>query len=458
MQHLDEGTVHAWLDGELSADEAERMAAHASECSECGALVAEARGLIAASTRILTALDDVPAGVVPSGSTVSEKPTAVGGPVFRRHWYDRTDLRAAAALLFVAGASLVVVKAGRNPTPSMQVATRAARPATVAPLLQDAGQATAAAVEAPQTPRAFSGKASEENASGGGTTNSLERRRSENAVAAAPPVVSSRVAEKPSARAFGMLRGMDEASRSKTMDIIQSVAPAPGRVQGQVVDKEGKALPSVNVLVEGTNLGATTDQQGHFVIDNVPFGDRRIVVRRIGYAAQTVPVAVTERSDANATVALTPMTTQLSEVMVTGVAAATSASATTLRVVKADTTGTTRRVVYQVSPGVEVTLVEAPVNAAAARELAANKQEKDAKVDSVALQGRVAGATVRSMAKTDRAAAQAQAPAPMVMSTRVSPPINTISWSDQNRQYTLSGPLKPTELEAIKARLMKMRR
>lgn len=255
-----------------------------------------------------------------------------------------------------------------------------------------------------------------------------------------------------------MLRGMDEASRSKTMDIIQSVAPAPGRVQGQVVDKEGKALPSVNVLVEGTNLGATTDQQGHFVIDNVPFGDRRIVVRRIGYAAQTVPVAVTERSDANATVALTPMTTQLSEVMVTGVAAATSASATTLRVVKADTTGTTRRVVYQVSPGVEVTLVEAPVNAAAARELAANKQEKDAKVDSVALQGRVAGATVRSMAKTDRAAAQAQAPAPMVMSTRVSPPINTISWSDQNRQYTLSGPLKPTELEAIKARLMKMRR
>ena len=71
MQHLDEGTIHAWLDGELPADEAEKIAAHANECPECGALVAEARGLIAASTRILTALDNVPAGVVPSESVVS---------------------------------------------------------------------------------------------------------------------------------------------------------------------------------------------------------------------------------------------------------------------------------------------------------------------------------------------------------------------------------------------------
>jgi hypothetical protein len=57
---------------------------------------------------------------------------------------------------------------------------------------------------------------------------------------------------------------------------------------------------------------------------------------------------------------------------------------------------------------------------------------------------------------SDRAAA---APAPRVMrATAAPPPINTISWSDQNRRYTLSGPLKPAELEAIKARLMKMRR
>ena len=69
MQHLDEGTIHAWLDGELSPSDAEQIEAHTRECAECAQRVAEARGLIAASTRILNALDNVPSGVVPSAAT-----------------------------------------------------------------------------------------------------------------------------------------------------------------------------------------------------------------------------------------------------------------------------------------------------------------------------------------------------------------------------------------------------
>src|ERR1700694_4380517 len=65
MQHLDEGTIHSWLDGALSADEAARVEAHIKECPQCAAAVAEARGFIAASSRILTALDNAPRGVVP---------------------------------------------------------------------------------------------------------------------------------------------------------------------------------------------------------------------------------------------------------------------------------------------------------------------------------------------------------------------------------------------------------
>ena len=36
--------------------------------------------------------------------------------------------------------------------------------------------------------------------------------------------------------------------------------------------------------------------------------------------------------------------------------------------------------------------------------------------------------------------------------------INTISWTDGDHRYTLSGPLTPKELEAIKPRIMKLRR
>jgi hypothetical protein len=66
MQHLDEGTIHAWLDGALAGDEAAAVARHVDECRECAAMVAEARGMIAATGRIVSTLDDVPAGVIPT--------------------------------------------------------------------------------------------------------------------------------------------------------------------------------------------------------------------------------------------------------------------------------------------------------------------------------------------------------------------------------------------------------
>jgi len=96
MQHLDEGTIHSWLDGALSADEAARAEAHVAGCPQCAAAVAEARGLIAASSRILTALDHVPRGVVPAARPVA--------------WYNRAAWRAAATVLVVAVGSLVVVR------------------------------------------------------------------------------------------------------------------------------------------------------------------------------------------------------------------------------------------------------------------------------------------------------------------------------------------------------------
>jgi hypothetical protein len=96
MQHPDEGTIHAWLDGALSPDEAARVEAHARECPECAAAIAEARGFIAASSRILTALDNAPRGVIP-----------VAAPKKR---FDPFIWRIAATVLVVAGGTLVVMR------------------------------------------------------------------------------------------------------------------------------------------------------------------------------------------------------------------------------------------------------------------------------------------------------------------------------------------------------------
>jgi hypothetical protein len=64
-EHPDEGLIHAWLDEALDAGESERLAAHVRDCPTCQAQVAEARGLIAGASRIVAALDDVPAGTRP---------------------------------------------------------------------------------------------------------------------------------------------------------------------------------------------------------------------------------------------------------------------------------------------------------------------------------------------------------------------------------------------------------
>jgi hypothetical protein len=88
MQHLDEGMIHTWLDGELPTQEAAAVEAHVAECAQCAAAAAEARGFIAGSSRILTALDDAPRGVIPIRPVVRRRL----GPAWR----------AAAAVLIVA--------------------------------------------------------------------------------------------------------------------------------------------------------------------------------------------------------------------------------------------------------------------------------------------------------------------------------------------------------------------
>jgi hypothetical protein len=102
MPHLEEGMIHAWVEGALPPDEAALVEDHIAGCNECAAAVAEARGLIAASSRILTALDHVPSGVIPHRT-----PRA-------RPWYMRRELQAAAALVIVAGTSLMLTRSGRQ--------------------------------------------------------------------------------------------------------------------------------------------------------------------------------------------------------------------------------------------------------------------------------------------------------------------------------------------------------
>ena len=119
-RHLDEGTIHAWLDGALPPDESARVESHVEACADCAALVAEARGLIAASSRILASLDAVPAGVIPGTDAGTDQLAALRArrQASSRQWWRDRRIVAAASLVFVAGISTVVWRNSpeRSPT------------------------------------------------------------------------------------------------------------------------------------------------------------------------------------------------------------------------------------------------------------------------------------------------------------------------------------------------------
>jgi hypothetical protein len=127
IEHLDEGMIHAWIDGALSSDESARMESHANSCAGCAALVAEARGLVAASSRILASLDAVPAGVIPGSGAGTDQLAALRArraADSRRWWRDRRFV-AAASLVLVAGVSSVVWRTAGNQSPAAMEFTRA---------------------------------------------------------------------------------------------------------------------------------------------------------------------------------------------------------------------------------------------------------------------------------------------------------------------------------------------
>ena len=115
MWHLDEGTIHAWLDGALSPDEARRVEAHVGSCTVCADAVAEARGLIAASSRILTALDDVPY-VKGARSTEGAK----GERRSLTAWLVRERIAAVVAMVVAGGALALVVSRDATAPTSIQ--------------------------------------------------------------------------------------------------------------------------------------------------------------------------------------------------------------------------------------------------------------------------------------------------------------------------------------------------
>lgn len=74
MSHLDEGTLHALLDGELDLAEASEVQMHLGSCSACGSRLQEVKQYLAEADRLVGSMETPAAGMVKRTSPVSREP------------------------------------------------------------------------------------------------------------------------------------------------------------------------------------------------------------------------------------------------------------------------------------------------------------------------------------------------------------------------------------------------
>lgn len=260
MSHVDEGTLHALLDGELGAEDARSVSAHVAACPACQQRLDEERTLIARAGELL-ALTEPPARDLPPFRPGDARPPA------RLWWRVRLPLAWAATVVLALGIGMYV-SSGR-------VATEL-EPSAVnrAPVFAEADSFAALRQQ-------------------------RDAERPSGRKAAARPVA------KPSANVPAQVEADRLSSRTDELANAQPPAPAPAAAPAPApfsLDSARLVLGQDPVALPGAPIIAVRHE------------------RAIGYAAVVV---VEQRLDSNTVVTLVerrPSPLQMNDVVVTGAA------------------------------------------------------------------------------------------------------------------------------------------
>lgn len=86
---------------------------------------------------------------------------------------------------------------------------------------------------------------------------------------------------------------------------------------GHVVSK-GEHIPFVNIFLEGTNYGTTTDVTGHYILVDLPVGEYTLVAKMVGYKTQKEKVTLKADETLEIKFELEEDVIRMDEVVITG--------------------------------------------------------------------------------------------------------------------------------------------
>ncbi|HYC49699.1 MAG TPA: zf-HC2 domain-containing protein [Gemmatimonadaceae bacterium] len=222
MNHLDEGTIHAWLDGALTDEQSTAIEAHIVACESCAGMVAEARGIMAAASRVLRALDDDRVNVVPKPATPGVVPLTQPHRGIRR----RAPWIGAVAAVLLAAVVLRTSDLSQDRAASQESAVTSQMPLAGSDAVTPPPPADAAPPAEPEIPPAVSTSVAANAAEPAPQSATRSRSAAKQEVGrvagtATGPVGAAAVGGASERRAAATITAEAAPSRPATLDVIQ---------------------------------------------------------------------------------------------------------------------------------------------------------------------------------------------------------------------------------------------
>jgi hypothetical protein len=90
-----------------------------------------------------------------------------------------------------------------------------------------------------------------------------------------------------------------------------------GNLSGKVTDESG-AIPSANIFIINTNIGAGADANGNYKINNIPVGEYEVRFSAVGYQQKVVDVNILPNKTTELNITLNEAVIEIQSVVVTG--------------------------------------------------------------------------------------------------------------------------------------------
>ncbi|MFS4482519.1 TonB-dependent receptor [Hyunsoonleella sp. 2307UL5-6] len=91
-----------------------------------------------------------------------------------------------------------------------------------------------------------------------------------------------------------------------------------GNIQGQIIDENGLSVPFGNIIIQSINKGTISNEDGKFILLDIPAGIQQLKTTYIGYGDNLTEVEVLENQTVTIIITIRSSSVELADILITG--------------------------------------------------------------------------------------------------------------------------------------------